>query len=204
MSPLELELKLSVPPGVPAAELIAGAESVLGPLPEAGARELADLYLDTRKGDLRKRGWALRLRAGPTSSKLTLKSLQSEVEGLAAREEIQVSGPPGVSVEGLLADAVFAELRTWLRDCPLEPLFTLAKKQRCWRLCVDGLELELTLDQVRVREHPEVPGFCELELELLRGDPAPFRKLAHFLTTALGYDVTTESKLDRVRRLLGG
>jgi len=204
MSPLELELKLSLPPEVPVAELLAEVAGVLGPLPPAGMRELADLYLDTRGGELRRRGWGLRLRESRKSSKLTLKSLKSEEKELAARQEIQVSGAPGVSLEDLLADALFAELRSWLGDRPLEPLFTLEKKQRTWHMPLDGLELELTLDEVRVREHPEVPCFGELEMELLRGDAGRFRALARRLQSALGYPGSTESKLARVQRLLGG
>lgn len=199
MNPIELELKLSPPPEMPMEDLLQALHAFPGPLPPPECRQLSDVYLDTRKGELRCRGWGLRCRTGTNSVKVTLKSLNSEAPDLMARQEIEVSGPPGSSWESLIREEAFSEMREWTSNRTLETLFTLVKDQIRWKLFPEAdLAVELTLDRVQVREHPEIPPFSELELELKHGERSRFRAFALRLRDHLGLPVASASKLERV------
>lgn len=203
MSLLELELKLNLPPDVQEAKLIAELASVFGSMPEPVRSVLADAYWDTRNGALRRAGWSLRLREGRGRRKLTLKSLETLETNLAVREEAQVKLPKNLPFPPLPDLPGFEEARDRLAGENLETFITLEKTQTAWALCLENdLTVEITFDRVRVREHPEVPTFAELEVELLSGDPEAFRVLALSLENALGYPASTESKLARVLRFV--
>lgn len=201
MNSLEFELKLTVPPDVKEAGVAEALAAVLGPLPRPVRSLLADAYWDTRDGALRRSGWSLRLREGRGRRKLTLKSLETLETRLAIREEAEVKLDPDWPFPPLPDLPLFAAARERLGGANLGRFITLLKDQTAWELrLADGMKIEITLDRVRVREHPEVPPFTELEVELLEGDPAAFRMLAVRVETALGYPVSTESKLARVMR----
>ncbi|HEY9593650.1 MAG TPA: CHAD domain-containing protein [Spirochaetia bacterium] len=195
---MEIEVKLTIPDAV-TADLIRGRESWAGYDLVAGrSLSLVDTYIDTRRGALRRAGWACRVRRGAETLVATLKSLGGAEKGLHRREEIEqaidADGEPSTWPDG----AVKAEV---LRLCGAEtpgPLCTI-RQERFAREVVEGqrrVALQ-SVDAVTVEVGDSARRWWELEVELLPdGTEADLFAMRDWAVASFGLAPSAASKLE--------
>lgn len=178
----------------------------------ASTRALRSVYFDTSALDLARRGIALRLRwAG--GARDPVQTVKARVIGARARAaaglferaevECRVAGDRP-DLDALPDAALRRRLRRILAGERLGPLFE-TRVQRTRRRLRDGRhEWTLDLDVGEVRRAARREPFCEIELELRRGDPRRLYDFARCLAQAIALRPATESKADRGYALVRG
>ena len=196
---VEQELKYRVADAAAAARL-AGVRR-LGPFRVAGrARvvQVEDRYVDTAGGALRQAGWAARLRRGPTSTTLSIKSTTPPTGALHQREELE--GPGGLSLDPRAwppspARSLVLELAG---KAALVEIVTIRQQRRTRTLADATAEVELSLDDVTVVADGEtVDRFVELEAELRRGPATALDVLGAVFASDRDLAPEQSSKLER-------
>jgi triphosphatase len=201
--PREIELKLEVPDhGL--------ARLTRSSLLRAAARRsstpgtLVSVYFDTEKLKLRRKGLSLRVRRVGRRHVQTIKQDSGESAALLARNEWERD------VEGEQPDLAAA------RDTALEPL--LSKKLRralkpvfetrvrraVYPIRSGDSEIELTIDKGKIAAGRQSSPFCEVELELMRGESAELFKLARTLAAEVPVRLAVKSKAERGYALIAG
>jgi inorganic triphosphatase YgiF len=177
----EIELKLEIPPG--------GAEALLG-LHWLGRdwkkQKQSSVYFDTPDHDVRKQGHTLRVRAVDGRFIQTVKSLEGGGAGLFQRGEWEHQ------IDGPLPDAErlrHTPLAT-IDHSQLRPVVKSDVKRLTCRTRKHGTEIELAIDCGSMRSGKRECPVSELELELIKGDPAEVialaRRVAEHVPVALG------------------
>ncbi len=194
--PLELEIKLRVPPGFD--EALEAHPALAAPLAApAETRHETTTYFDTEAGDLARRGASLRLRRrdGRVTQTLKLRS----AEGPFARGEWEW---PVEADEPVLDRLQATPAAAWLGEAPaLRPAFTTEVHRSVRLLRLDGALVEASLDRGEIRAGEAREEVRELELELKEGSPAPLYRLAVELQAALPLTLGAEAKSERGWRL---
>lgn len=202
---VELELKYRIAGGEAASRLAATRN--LGRFRAVGrARQVQveDRYLDTATGALRRAGYAVRLRRGPTMVVLSVKSTAPSASGLHRRAELE--GPADLSLDphawppsqarGLVLEHA--------GDAPLMELVTVRQLRRSRSLVDDAAEVELSVDDVAVVSGGDVVDrFLELEVELRRGGASALDAIAAVLAEDADLAAEPESKLERALAATG-
>jgi CHAD domain-containing protein len=196
---VEVELKYRVANAAAAARL-AGART-MGPFRAAGrARQvqIEDRYLDTADGALGRAGWAVRLRRGPATTVLTVKSTTAAAGALHRREELE--GPAGPSLDP--HDWPPSPARSLVLEhagaAPLLEIVSIRQLRRTRTLADESAEVELSLDEVAVVSGGRVVDqFVELEVELRRGPATALDALAAVLADDPDLAPEPASKLER-------
>lgn len=202
----EIELKLQVPPRMAAAVQAAVAGRTVG----ARTLRLQAAYFDTADGRLAADGVALRLRREGARWVQTLKAAGADAmtrheHNVPRRERgaavpaidtrLHAGTPAGERLDGLLASAAGEPLvcryRTDIRR-------TLRAVRR------PGATLELAFDQGRIDAGNASVPVCELEIELLRGDPAVLLATAGSWVARHGLWLDMRSKAERGTLLAAG
>lgn len=167
-------------------------------------RPLTSIYYDTPDFALARAGVTVRVRVVGHRNVQTVKARGSRAAGLFARREweapvasktvdvpmLRATGVP-VLVEGDAAER-------------LVPVFRTEIRRTARILAGDGWRLELALDHGSVRAGELSEEICEVELELLEGNPGHLFTLARSIVAAVPARLTTLSKSDRGYSLASG
>jgi CHAD domain-containing protein len=196
---VEVELKYRVADAATAARL-AGART-LGPFRVAGRvrqAQVEDRYLDTADGALGRAGWAVRLRRGPATTILSVKSTTPATDALHRREELE--GPADFSLDphAWPPSAARSVVLEHAGETPLLEIVTIRQLRRTRTLADESAEVELSLDEVSVVAGGRVVDrFVELEVELRRGPATALDALAAALAVDPDLESEPASKLER-------
>jgi CHAD domain-containing protein len=195
---VELELKYRVTEA--GAARLAVARSV-GPFRAAGRARLVrmeDRYLDTAGGALRRAGWAVRLRHGPTTTIVSAKSTRQATDALHRREELEGPATASLDPRAWPPSAARSLVLEHAGDAPLLEIVTIRQLRRKRTLADESAEVELSLDDVAVVvAGGVVDHFAELEVELMRGPATALDALAAVLADDPDVEPERTSKLDR-------
>lgn len=208
--PQEIELKLALPNSDPSS-LVAR----LARLPVLARRKpthqhLHNVYYDTPKQILRKKCVALRIRRVGSGEKLqwlqTLKTGGRGDSALSQRGEWEVPVPS----DALVLDALKAT--PWSRMDPdgrvfqaLAPCFVTTFERTSWLVRRrDGSEIEVALDLGHIVAGEKSTPICELELELLAGQPSALFDLAQQIARTIAVMPVNMSKAERGYALAKG
>jgi triphosphatase len=179
----------------------------------ATTRPVHSVYFDTPELALRAKGVALRLRDAPHGRIQTVKQAAEARGGLFERRELETqvpgSEPDLVSVaDPALRALLYAE--TLDRGRRLEPMVETEVRRTRRLLALPDVassgegaagstapEIELSLDVGEIRTRRGVLPVCELELELLRGDPSVLFDVALALQETLDLQPASEDKAER-------
>jgi triphosphatase len=171
----------------------------------ARTRRLHSVYYDTRELDLLREGLALRVRRVGRAFVQTVKADGSTNAGLFERAEVECPVPQQLpDVERIPDLALRARVRAALAGRPPEPVLETEMRRTQRLLRESDTELHFDLDQGEVRTPRGSLPLCELELELLRGDPRVLYDLALELLDSVPLRVGTRSKFERGLQLLTG
>jgi len=202
---IEVELKYRVSDAEAAARL--GALRTLGGLRVSGRPrqvQVEDRYLDTADGALARAGYAVRLRRGPRMTILSVKASNEAASALHRREELE--GPADLSLDphAWPSSAARSLVLEHAGDSPLIETVTIRQLRRARVFAGDGLEVELSVDDVEVVAGGRmIDRFLELEVELKAGDEAGLADLGVILGTDAALEPITTSKLERALSALG-
>ncbi|WP_235041460.1 CYTH domain-containing protein [Vreelandella profundi] len=201
-TPLEVEIKLALPPTGPAA---LNQHPLLASLP-VSQHTLTNTYFDTPSGDLAKARIAVRLREIDGILLHTVKTAGQGSGGLSQRQEWewQVSGPQ-LDLSALAKLPPFqGELAQALPA--LVPQLRTDFTRRSWQL-TSGLSstaltdtsshIELVLDEGEIISGGYRTPICEIELELKKGDPETLWTLALQLAEQVPLRPSDSSKAAR-------
>jgi triphosphatase len=200
----EVELKLLVPPRE--VERLRRHPRLLA-LSEGRAvtRALESRYFDTPSLDLARAGVALRLRRVGRLTIQTVKVRESGQAGLFSRGEWEspVAGAePDIS---LVPDTELrARLARAVEGRPLAPVVVTSVRRTERRLRVGAQEILMALDVGEVRAGERAVPICELELELVQGEPATLYALALGLHESIPLRPALQDKARRGFDLLLG
>jgi len=162
---------------------------------------LHNIYYDTPKLDLHQSGMALRLRHAGQQWLQTLKGGGSVKAGLHQRNEweVQVKGPE--------LDFDFPGAADWKAHLPpslhkkLQPVFVTDFSRNSRILNFQGAQIELCMDQGEVSTEKFKSPICELELELISGEPHQLFALALAILDIVPFELESVSKAEQGFRL---
>jgi len=198
----EIELKLALSPLDVAA--LRGAANQAGK--SAGRRLLTNIYFDTPERELARAGFALRLRKSGGRWVQTLKGGAEGAGGLHARGEWEFPQRSPCLDLALFAETPLATLE----DTPglhrrLAPAFTVTFHRQTWTVEPEpGTRLELALDQGSVTAGDGTEPVCEVEIEVLEGNPQAAFALAHTLLATVAMRPSVVTKAERGHRIAAG
>jgi len=198
---IETELKLRIAP-----EQLARLKRhpLLKAQQRPSTRRLYNIYFDTPKLELNQAGMALRLRRNGRRWLQTLKGGGRVQGGLHQRNEweMPVSGPA--------LDFSLFDVAAWEAHLPeklrkkLQPVFVTDFLRNSRMLSWQGAQIELCMDQGEVStEHARTP-ICELELELISGEPQQLFGLALAILDIVPFELESISKAEQGFRLRAG
>ena len=185
----EIELKLTLPtkalPALRRHPLIADAPR------EGRACTLENTYFDTPELELRERRMAVRTRKAGTRWLQTVKCAAQSAGGLSSRPEWE---QPYVNGSFDFAAIDRDDVRTRLENLQpsLVPVFTTHfKRETCILTPREGVKVLAMIDHGSIEAGEHSRPLCELELELVEGDPSELYALA--LTLAETLPLTPEN-----------
>ncbi|MBT9567107.1 MAG: CHAD domain-containing protein [Thiobacillus sp.] len=195
--PLEIELKLALPPAQQSAFLALMARRRSQPV----KRKLITRYFDTPDCALSSRGFALRLRKSGRRWVQTLKTEGTRQGGLSHRIEYEMA-----VLGGNLDWSRFPEMaQDWVPEsvrAQLLPVFETQFTRTAWQLRgAGGARIEVALDVGEVRTGTRCQPICEIELELQAGNPDALFALAQGWALKLDCLPLDASKAERGMRL---
>lgn len=192
---LKLECRLSDLP-------VLAAHPLLGGTKRRPVR-LVSTYFDTPDSDLRKAGLSLRVRRSGKSYLQTVKAGEGQA-GLFDRSEWERRIMQPEPDPAAWADTPVPELLARLEAPRLVPMLTTVVSRRKMPVSQGGAQILATLDDGRVQTGAGEARLCELELELVSGEPAELFALAKGLSADVPLRLGVVSKSERGVRLLQG
>ncbi|XOZ33322.1 CYTH domain-containing protein [Halomonadaceae bacterium KBTZ08] len=198
----ETELKLSMTPAN--LDRAGGWLSTKGAVEQGAPLELLNRYYDTPDGALNRERVALRVRATGSGYIQTLKT-QGQLQGAAlARKEWEWPRPEASLDLTLLDDTPMAGHPALAH---LEPVFDTDFQRRVLMLDWSGngqwARIECALDDGVIRAGGREQPLCELELELVEGEPAVLAHVATALTQSVPALLNSISKAEQGYYLAG-
>lgn len=195
----EIELKLALTEGAQRNLL---RHPLLGKAVDRQAYRLVNLYYDTPRLELRKRGIALRLRAKGRLWLQTVKCAGQAAGGLSARPEWET--PYAGHFDFSAIDA--PDVRDWLERPKLRPriapVFETNFQRTAWHFePAPGTRIEMVFDRGWIAAAGRREAISEIELELLEGDEAQLFALARALAARVAVAPAPLSKAERGYRL---
>ncbi|MFW1677418.1 inorganic triphosphatase [Pontibacter sp. JAM-7] len=207
---LEIELKLSLQPQH-VADLLRHPRLAASDVQNQGSRTLENTYYDTPQQTLRQQRAALRIRNKGGQYIQTLKGGGQASGGMHTRQEFEWS------LRSAEVDLALLQNTSLSSNLPLEsladqlqPVFRTDFSRQTWLLTrpatPPALQIEIALDQGDIT----VPGqaraghdqICELELELMQGEPEQLIALGLELARDIPLLVNDVSKAQRGYRLM--
>jgi triphosphatase len=199
----ELELKLELTHD----ELMQlDASRVLAPITVGPAtkRTLRSIYFDTPDQRLRGAGMSLRVRSDGGSWMQTIKCGTGVANGLSNPTELETAvSRAEPDLPAIDHDKLGRKVRRLLQGSLLEPVFEVEVTRIIRRLHTKDGDLELALDEGRVRAGDREAPICEAELELKSGDPACLLEIASKLIADIPLRLSEVSKAERGYDLVG-
>lgn len=200
---VETELKLRIAPGQ-LAKLKRHTLLKAHQLARSTTRRLYNIYFDTPKLELQQSGMALRLRRSGKQWLQTLKGGGAVQGGLHQRNEweMPVSGPA--------LDFSHPQAMEWENHLPqklrkkLQPVFVTDFSRNSRMLEWQGAQIELCIDQGEISTEHSHTSICELELELVSGEPRQLFGLALAILDIVPFELESVSKAEQGFRLLTG
>ncbi|MDD2711596.1 MAG: CHAD domain-containing protein [Simplicispira sp.] len=201
---LEIEIKLALPTSDPVALLQQLAGVPVLARRKHTRKQVHNLYYDTPAQALRAQRMAVRLRRvdGPTEAQWlqTLKTSGVEEGALSRRGEWETPVPGPALVQPALQAAA-----PWRRLDPdgavfaaLEPCLSTDFERVVWTVRQrDGSAIEVALDRGQITAGGRTAPICELELELLSGEPAALFALARQIARRVAVVPLAASKAQR-------
>lgn len=195
--PVEVELKLALPPQQAATFIKLMARRRVPPVQQA----LLTRYFDTPDFALSAQGVALRVRRSGRRWLQTLKTEGERRGGLSRRAEYEVA------ISGRTPDwsRFPAEAQAFVPEAlraQLAPVFETDFKRTTWQLVGEhGTAIEVALDVGEVLAGSQRQPICEIELELKSGQPDALFALALGWASQLDYLPLDTSKAERGVRL---
>lgn len=200
-APREIELKLSASPEALAA--IRDCDLVARHARNRGSvRRLHAVYYDTPDRLLDAAGIALRVRRSGSRHVMTVK--RPAGDDPLARLEWEVPVPDERPDLFLLPLAEIGEPLADLDPVTLVPAFVTRIRRRLLRLDVEGSEIEIALDDGEVEAGGTSEPVHEVELELVKGEPAQLYVFGRALLEVAPLTLETETKSGRGHRLAYG
>lgn len=203
--PLEIELKLSLPPALaPTIWKTAPISTLLTSRPSR--RHLFSAYYDTPQLELHQHNVALRLRCQGRQWVQTLKTGGMEAGALQRRVEFEVDVTDGVLDVDWLTRLDLEEFAGGqLPTTALGIMFT-TEFERKFALVepAAGTSIEVCVDDGAIVAGRRRLPICEVELELKTGELAPLFDLARQLATVPGVKIEPISKAQRGYALAAG
>jgi inorganic triphosphatase YgiF len=167
-------------------------------------RNVASIYYDTPRQELRRAGVALRLRRDGGRWLQTLKAESAQHAGLAARTEWELPvRRKALEPDAFPLDEIRCSTGVDLARLAgrLRPVFETRFTRRSGLVQLDGAgKAELAVDRGSIVTGRRREAIYEAELELISGDPAALLRFAEGLELPLAY----ESKAERGYRLAAG
>jgi inorganic triphosphatase YgiF len=198
----EIELKLALPKS--AVKAVKTHPLLVAAGPPKRVR-LRSIYFDTPEFALREHGASLRVRRVGRTWVQTFKQGGTADAGLHRRVEAEcmVRGP-AVDLAALQEVAGAGPLSRKRIASRLIQVFETVFARTTWELdTADGSRIEVALDQGEIWSAGRSAAICEVELELLAGDPAALYRAALALQEALPLCPENLSKAERGYRLFG-
>lgn len=192
----EIELKLALAPeDVPCFKAHPALAAVT-----PRVQGLLNTYYDTPELALSARKMALRLRKKGEEWLLTVKTAEKSIAGLSCRNEWEAPASPG-GFDFSHVDQ--APLRHYLESLipQLTAIFTTDFQRQTWVLQRGAARIEVALDQGQIESRGQRAPLCEVELELLTGEPEDLRALADELGQSVTLVPSEISKAQRGYRL---
>jgi inorganic triphosphatase YgiF len=196
---VEVELKFTLDPAR-ARKLLKSSTVKRAARGKAARSRLVSTSFDTRQHTLRKAGAALRVRRGGRQVQQTLKLPADGPVGMQNNEEWNVALDGEQPDLRLFPRPVQRRLQRSQHPLRLKPVFTTEIERTTRILHRRGTRIELALDRGRIVGHASTPReqpVCELELELLKGDPLVMLDLALELAEELPLQPLFQSKAMR-------
>lgn len=200
----ERELKFEAEAGA-APKLAAILRALPGVAKRGVAARLVSTYFDVDGHALMKRGVSLRVRRRGRAYVQTIK-LASTGVGLFDRPEWErrVRGPaPELSPEERLLLASLLG-RSEEAELPLAAIFETSVKRTVYDVRRGALAVEAAIDEATLETGDHRSEFCELELELLSGEPASLFELAREIIATVPLRISVLSKSGRGYAALNG
>ncbi len=195
----EIELKLTLPqkalPALRRHPLIADAPR------DGRSVTLENTYFDTPELELRERRMAVRTRKAGTRWLQTVKCAAESIGGLSARPEWEQPYVNGAfDFSAIDSDDVRSRLENLQPQ--LVPVFTTHfKRETCILTPREGVKVLAMIDNGQIEAGAHTRPLCELELELVEGDPRELYALALQLAENLPLTPENVSKAERGYRL---
>ena len=168
-------------------------------------RQLLSVYFDTKDLGLARAGISLRLRHSGGEHVQTVKWGEGAAAGLFERGELEVAATgERPDLYAIPDEALRTRVRAALGGDALEPIFETEMRRTHAALRDGGDAWSLDLDEGEVRAQGARERFCELELELVHGDPARLYELALELCESVELRLGTRSKAERGYALRAG
>lgn len=164
-------------------------------------RQLRATYFDTPERRLANGGFVLRIRSEDGCLVQTVKAASGPSTGLFARGEWEKP----LSEERLALTEDSGPLVSLFGPDVLDrigPLFTTDVTRQIARYDVDGAQIEIAADHGNVLSGERRLPLCEIELELVEGEPAALFTLARRIAERCSVRLGVESKSDRGFRLI--
>lgn len=199
---IELEIKLAIHDS--AIPLLQQHPLLQRTIKPSEQRRLISTYFDTPDKQLRKQGFALRIRQDDEQYVQTLKGRAELQSGITARKEWEWPLPnfaldikliPLPELQKLFAKPKFI--------IDFGPQFVTDFLRTTWdiQLC-DNTVVEVALDRGLVSAGAQSTPIQEIELELKAGNPEVLKALGHLFAVELGLPVESRSKAARGFALL--
>jgi triphosphatase len=201
-APREIELKFEIPAEglrqLEQSRLLRGKR-----LPRKGA-ELVSVYFDTGGLKLREKGVSLRVRHMDGRHVQTLKRNEPGNGAALSRDEweteidgktLDLEAARGTAFEPLLTKKICRALK---------PIFETRVRRTVYPVKYDNNDIELSIDEGRIKAGGRSSSLYEVELELKHGDSPALFRLAHQLVKDVPATLGIKSKADRGYELLSG
>lgn len=197
----EIELKFQVSPGT-AGKLRKARWLKSSAAPAKGF--IKSVYFDTKSFKLRRHGVSVRVRNSGKRHVQTVKAEgESPAAGLAERgqweSEIDGAQPDWQAMQG----TPLQQLLTKKTLRKLQPIFETRVHRTIIPVSTDHSQVEIALDQGRIRSGRKSRPICEIELELKRGKKSALFDLAQKTVAHVPARLDVESKADQGYALLG-
>lgn len=185
---LKFELKGDDAPLVPKLPILADADG--------STQQQLTVYYDTRKGQVRREGFSLRVRSTASGFVQTVKRLGSAA-ALFARDEWEQGvasiepDPEAIGQTPLARMAASGRLKT------LVPVIRSEVSRTSWQVNYRDSVIAFDLDEGRMAAGDASDGFTELELELIRGDAATLVEAARGMFAHVPLRLGVLTKADR-------
>lgn len=199
----EIELKLALPSSDPSSLAKRLARVPVLARRKPTHQHLHNVYYDTPEQILRKKCVALRIRRVGSGAKpqwlQTLKTGGRDDSALSQRGEWEVPVPTDTLALDVLKATPWSKIDPEGRIFPaLAPCFVTSFERTCWLVRRrDGSVIEVALDLGQIVANGKSTPICELELELLEGQPSALFDLAQQIASTIAVMPVNISKAER-------